>query len=400
MTEKPKVILEPRVPTKLNKPHITVIDNSRAYERPKTMSGEYGNILTVTNRTDHNIEVINEFNVRYLVPPDSNKASLREKSVYITYAEPKNVPINPNVLPQGHQIRITEEELKRYGGYVYVEEVNIVIAMSGAVARYKIKHPYSIPDFPTLMQGITENFHSRIKNMGFCFIINEPEPTNHDYYLFFLNRIIRLGKTSYPAEEPNMVLFYPVNNGPLQAASQIYGLSELTLVNFKEFAHDGEHGTSTFIISKNRDILEKELERRKNAAPDLISLTELDNQIKQLTEAQKDELIFKEKELVEKHQKEVEKIEETSKAIAAKLDEAIKKNEHMEAATNMSHEMSKVFSKYTSDIHNMNIAESKASTAATSASKEQTSFEHTAFKFGATAALTVLGIFAAKKLIT
>lgn len=351
--------------------------------------GEFSQIVHIDNNLSSSVVIINEFQVESVVTSKQDRRIPR--TLTIKYQLPKNLSKTVVGGAEAHKIVITEEELRDNGGSCYIDEVNLVIAFQSMRLTHDFVHPFGKPSYNQLMARLAEEVGKLLETDGVMFVVNEPEYTNRNYFLFLLGSIFSVKKISYPGETV-LTLFVPgTSKSQRQYFTDTYavGTDFLGVKEVKEFVLRTGIQNSSFWVCDDIKTLQDFAHKKKVELPNTVSKFDHEELEKALIETHKAE--------VEKLTKESEeKLQKVSDELAEKLSIEIKKNENLQVSVDSAKAMSKVFSDYTAQNHAVNTAGHKETMASIGAKESEVAFFDNTMK-------TVLGaacVLIAKKILS
>lgn len=351
--------------------------------------GEFSQIIHINNNFSTPVVVINEFQVETAMSSEQDRRLPR--NLTIMYQLPKNMSKTVVGGAETHRIVITEEELRDCGGSCYIDEVNLVIAFQSMRLTHDFVHPFGKPSYNQLMSNLAEEVGRVLETDGIMFVVNEPEYTNRNYFLFLLGSIFSVKKISYPGETV-LTLFVP---GTAKSQRQYFtdtyavGTDVLGVKEVKEFVLRTGIQNTSFWVCDDIKTLQDFAHKKKVELPNTVSRFDCEKLEKALIETHKAQ--------VEKLTKENEdKIQKISDELGDKLATEIKKNENLQVSIDSAKAMSKVFSDYTARNHAVNTAGHKENMASIGAKESEVAFFDNTMK-------TVLGaacVLIAKKILS
>lgn len=355
--------------------------------------GEFSQIIHVDNNLSSPIVVINEFQVESVVSSKMDRNLARVLT--IRYQLPKNISKTVVGGAEAHRVVITEEELRDNGGSCYIDEVNLVIAFQTKSLTCQLVHPFGKPSYSQLMSRLAEEVGRQLETDGIMFVVNEPEYTNRNYFLFLLGSIFSVKKISYPGETV-LTLFVP---GTAKSQRQYFtdtyavGTDVLGVKEVKEFVLRTGIQNTSFWVCDDIKTLQDFAHKKRLELPNTVSKFDHEELEKALIETHKAE--------VEKLTKEnEEKLQKVSDELAEKLATEIKKNENLQVSVDSAKAMSKVFSEYTAQTHAVNTASHKETIASLGAKESEVAFFANTMKYGLTVLGTVASVLVAKKIFS
>lgn len=348
-----------------------------------------GSLFMVTkfqNMLPENLWILNEFNEREMLP---RSKELGHGLLKIDFSHSKSpLATDDKLKTEAYTISFTHEDFRKNKGMIYVKNLNIVMVLESVMRQVDVQHPYPVPSYDIIIQKMAEQLASEISSFGFCWWVNEPEPSNRNYYLDFYGNIILLAK-SHCEGGLKLTFIAPKNNCGVSSINDyptaIYGLQDLKHGDVKDFTFTAQNEEYRFYISDSFEALKVAQKKRVKDPHTILSVEDHEHAMKILR-------LTKDQELDELKASLTKKMNEMEAVFKKRLEKLEFENENLH---NFNAQISN-FAKFTKDARVQEAEENKAKTAE---QKEKIALWGNIIKYGATVLLTLASVAAAKKAV-
>ena len=378
---KKKVINAPRINYDLQTAAMEVLKVNNNYEK-----GSFVNTLRIINNFDEPIYLINEYEEITLIENNLNKP-MKEVNIYFSHSKTKITGQNNRAI----NINLTLEHFKEYG-CVYIDELNIVLALTRAYDVYAIKHPFCINNYDTIMNKLMDELREGIIPLGFVWYINEPEETYKTFYMSIGNEVIKLEKLHYQDKYTSLAIIAPKieNKQENIYTSEKYNLSDIDEKGIKEIPYSCGKNNYTFYVSHNKDKLYEEIDKRNRIKKS--SISKADHELALINTKDKYEKDINELKI--KHQNEMDKI---IREFDEKIKLLMKERENLQATIDATNAANKAYSQYHKMESEKYQSEKKNENAKYSTDKERLALWGDFIKYGLTSIATIVTMLVVQK---